>query len=117
VAERMIRLCPGVEKVRYANSGTEATLHALRIARAYTSREKFIKFQGGYHSFHDAVLFSTAMSPVGSLGSRRSPLAAQNSSGIPEVMRSLVNSLVYNDLELLERTVRARYHEIAAVLV
>ena len=92
-------------------------MHALRIARGYTNREKFIKFEGGYHGFHDAVLFSTAMSPVGSLGSPRSPLAAQNSSGIPEAMRSLVISLVYNDLELLERTVRARWGEIAAIMV
>jgi glutamate-1-semialdehyde 2,1-aminomutase len=117
VAERIVRMCPGVDKVRFANSGTEATMHALRIARAYTNREKFIKFEGGYHGFHDAVLFSTSSTPVGSLGSRRSPLAAQNSSGIPEVMRSLVISLVYNDLELLERTVRERYHEIAAIMV
>jgi glutamate-1-semialdehyde 2,1-aminomutase len=117
VAERIIAMCPGVDKVRFANSGTEATMHALRIARAYANRDKFIKFEGAYHGFHDAVLFSTSMSPTGSLGSRRSPLAAQNSSGIPEVMRSLVISLVYNDLELLERTVRARYHEIAAILV
>ena len=117
VAERMVRMCPGVEKVRFANSGTEATMHALRIARAHTNREKFIKFEGCYHGFHDAVLFSTSMSPVGSLGSRRSPLAAQNSSGIPEAMRGLVISLVYNDLELLERTVRARWGEIAAIIV
>ena len=117
VAERMTRMCPGVDKVRFANSGTEATMHALRIARAYSNREKFIKFEGGYHGFHDAVLFSTPMSPLKSLGSARSPLAAQNSSGIPEAMRGLVISLVYNDLELLERTVRARYHEIAAILV
>jgi len=117
VAERITRMCPGVDLVRFANSGTEATMHALRIARAYTNREKFIKFEGGYHGFHDAVLFSTSMSPVGALGSRRSPLAAQNSSGIPAAMRDLVISLVYNDLELLERTVRARYHEIAAILV
>jgi glutamate-1-semialdehyde 2,1-aminomutase len=117
VAERIVRLCPGVDKVRYANSGTEATMHALRIARAHTNREKFIKFEGCYHGFHDAVLFSTSMSPVGSLGSRRSPLAAQNSSGIPEVMRSLIISLVYNDLDLLDRTVRARWGEIAAIMV
>jgi glutamate-1-semialdehyde 2,1-aminomutase len=117
VAERMTRMCPGVDKVRYANSGTEATMHALRIARAYTNREKFIKFEGGYHGFHDAVLFSTPMSSVKSLGSARSPLAAQNSSGIPAAMRDLVISLGYNDLELLERTVRARYHEIAAIMV
>jgi glutamate-1-semialdehyde 2,1-aminomutase len=113
----MIRMCPGVEKVRYANSGTEATMHALRIARAHTNREIVIKFEGCYHGFHDYLLFSTAMTPVESLGSRRSPLSAQNSSGIPEVMRSLVINLVYNDGELLERTVRARWGEIAAIIV
>ncbi len=117
VAERMTRMCPGVDKVRFANSGTEATMHALRIARAYTNREKFIKFEGAYHGFHDAVLFSTSSSPVNSLGSARSPLSAQNSSGIPEAMRGLVISLIYNDLEMLERTVRARYSEIAAIMV
>src|SRR5678816_3950214 len=117
VAERMVRMCPGVEKVRFANSGTEATMHALRIARAHANRDKFIKFEGCYHGFHDAVLFSTSMSPIESLGSRRSPLSAQNTSGIPEVMRSLTINLVYNDLELLERTIRARWGEIAAIIV
>jgi glutamate-1-semialdehyde 2,1-aminomutase len=117
VAEKMVRLCPGVEKVRYANSGTEATMHALRIARAYTNREKIIKFEGCYHGFHDYTLFSTSMTPVGSLGSARSPLTAPNSSGIPEALRGLMLSIPYNDGELLERTVRARWHEIAAIIV
>jgi glutamate-1-semialdehyde 2,1-aminomutase len=110
-------MCPGVDKVRFANSGTEATMHALRIARAHTNREKIVKFEGCYHGFHDYVLFSTSMTPAGSLGSRRSPLAAQNSSGIPAALRDLVISLVYNDLDLLDRTVRARWGEIAAILV
>ncbi|MBI3762178.1 MAG: aminotransferase class III-fold pyridoxal phosphate-dependent enzyme, partial [Chloroflexi bacterium] len=55
----------------YANSGTEATMHALRVARAHTNREKVIKFEGNYHGFHDYLLFSTASTPSGSLGSRR----------------------------------------------
>lgn len=117
VAERLIRLCPGVEHVRYANSGTEATMHALRIARAYTNREKVIKFEGCYHGFHDYLLFSTAMTSLGAVGSRYSPLAAQNSSGIPEALRGLVYSLVYNDCELLEKTVKAKWGEIAAIIV
>jgi glutamate-1-semialdehyde 2,1-aminomutase len=117
VAERIIRMCPGVEMVRYANSGTEATLHALRIARAYTNREKIVKFEGQYHGFHDYVLFSTPYTPAGAVGSRRSPLAAQNSSGIPSALRDLVISVVYNDFEMLERIVRARYFEIAAIIV
>lgn len=117
VAERIIRLCPGVEKVRYANSGTEATMHALRIARAHTNREKIIKFEGCYHGFHDYTLFSTSMTAASSLGSARSPLTAANTSGIPEALRSLMISIPYNDGELLERTVKARWGEIAAIIV
>ncbi len=117
VAERIVRMCPGVETVRYANSGTEATMHALRIARAHTNREKVIKFEGCYHGFHDYLLFSTATTALGSVGSARSPLSAQNSSGIPEDLRSLVINVVYNDFEGLEKTVRAKWGEIAAIIV
>ncbi len=117
VAERMVRMCPGVEMVRFANSGTEATMHALRIARAYTNREKFIKFEGHYHGFHDQVLFSTAYTSPHSIGSVRSPIVVQNSSGIPRAFGDLVYVLPYNDFESLERTVRARWGEIAAILV
>jgi glutamate-1-semialdehyde 2,1-aminomutase len=117
VAERMVRMCPGVEKVRFTNSGTESTMHALRIARAYTNREKFIKFEGLYHGFHDYALFSTGYSAIGSVGSRHSPIAVQNSSGIPSALRDLVIVLPFNDFEMLEKTVRARWHEISAILV
>ncbi len=117
VAERIVRMCPGVEQVRFANSGTEATMHALRIARAYTGREKIIKFEGQYHGFHDYMLFSTAYSAIGSTGSRRSPVSVQNSSGIPAALRDLVISLPYNDCEVLEKAVKARWGEIAAVIV
>lgn len=117
VAERIVRMCPGVEMVRFANSGTEATMHALRIARAYTHREKIIKFEGCYHGFHDYLLFSTAYTAGGSIGSRRSPIPVQNSSGIPHALADLVIVLPYNDFELLEATVRARWGEIAAIIV
>ncbi len=117
VAERITRMCPGVEMVRFANSGTEATMHALRIARAYTGREKILKFEGTYHGFHDYLLWSTAYTAYGSIGSRRSPIPVTNSSGIPSVLRDLVIVLPYNDFEMLERTVRARWGEIAAIIV
>jgi len=90
----MVRMCPGVEKVRFANSGTEATMHALRIARAHANRDKFIKFEGCYHGFHDAVLFSTSMTPIGSLGSRRSPLSAQTRPASRSQCAAWVISLV-----------------------
>ena len=117
VAERIVRMCPGVEKVRYANSGTEATMHALRIARAYTNREVVVKFEGQYHGFHDYVLFSTAYTAYGSTGSARSPIPVQNSSGIPAALRDLVIILPYNDFEALDKTLRERWFEIAAIIV
>ena len=116
-AERVARMCPGVDMLRFANSGTEATLHALRIARAYTNRERVIKFEGGYHGFHDYALFSTAYTAYASLGARRSPLPVVNSSGVPAALRDLVIVLPYNEFEMLESTVRARWGEIAAILV
>ena len=117
VAERMVRMCPGVDQVRFANSGTEATMHALRVARAYTNREKFIKFEGCYHGFHDHMLFSTAYTAGESIGSRNSPIVVQNSSGIPRAFGDLVYILPFNDFEILERTVRGRWGEIAAIIV
>ena len=116
VAERVARLT-GVDKVRLGNTGTEVTMHALRIARAYTGRERFIKFEGQYHGMHDYVLFSTASTPRGTMGSRRSPLNAQLSSGIPEGIRHYVINLPFNDLERLEETVEARWPDLAAIMV
>ena len=116
VAERLVRMT-GVDKVRLGNTGTEVTMHALRIARAHTGRERFIKFEGQYHGMHDYVLFSTASSPLSALGSPRSPLNVATSSGIPRGMSQYVTNLRFNDLERLEETVEARWHDLAAIIV
>jgi glutamate-1-semialdehyde 2,1-aminomutase len=117
VAESIVRMCPGVDLVRFANSGTEATMHALRIARAYTNREKVIKFEGCYHGFHDYLLFSTAYTARGAIGSRRSPIVVQNSSGIPRALGDLLFVLPFNDFDILDATVRAHWGDIAAIIV
>ncbi|HSF83753.1 MAG TPA: guanitoxin biosynthesis PLP-dependent transaminase GntE [Anaerolineales bacterium] len=116
LAERITRLCR-VDKVRLTNTGTEACMHALRIARAYTGREKFIKFEGHYHGMNDYLLFSTASSQKNALGSRRSPIPSSVSSGIPKGISEYVIVLPFNDFERLEATVRARWGEIAAIFV
>jgi glutamate-1-semialdehyde 2,1-aminomutase len=116
LAERIARLTH-VDKVRLTNTGTEATMHTLRIARAYTGREKFIKFEGQYHGMSDYFLFSTASSHSGSLGLKRSPIALQVSSGIPHDIGNYVISLPFNDLDLVEKTVRAKWGDIAAIFV
>ncbi|MCJ7514199.1 MAG: aspartate aminotransferase family protein [Anaerolineales bacterium] len=117
LAEKMVRMCPGVEMVRFVNSGTEATMHALRIARAHTNREKIIKFEGAYHGFYDYALWSTAYTAYGALGSRRSPTPVANSSGMPACLRDLVIVLPFNEFEMLEAVVRSRAGEIAAIIV
>jgi glutamate-1-semialdehyde 2,1-aminomutase len=116
VAERIVRMT-GVDKVRLGNTGTEVTMHALRVARAHTGRERFIKFEGQYHGQHDYVMFSTAGTYAGALGSRRSPINVQSTSGIPEGIRKYVINLPFNDFERLEETVEARWHELAAIFV
>ena len=72
-----------VDKVRLTNTGTEATMHALRIARAYTGRENFIKFEGQYHGMLDYFMFNTAGTALKHLGSRTNPINVATTSGIP----------------------------------
>lgn len=117
VAEKLVRMIPGMEKLRFTNTGTEATMHALRTARGYTNKEKFIKFEGQYHGAHDYVLFSTASSPVGAMGSRTSPIPLQVGSGIPNKIRDYVYCLPFNDLDAIERCVKDHHGELAAILV
>ncbi len=116
VAEKICRMAK-VDMVRLANSGTEATMHALRVARAYTGREKFIKFEGHYHGFYDYALFSTANIPAGSMGSARSPIPVPASSGIPKGISQYVIPLPFNDFERLEETVEAKWGDVAAIIV
>jgi glutamate-1-semialdehyde 2,1-aminomutase len=115
VAERIERMTK-VDKVRLTNTGSEATMHALRIARAYTGREKFISFEGHYHGMVDYFLFSTASASRGALGSRRSPIAVRASSGIPLDIRKYMISLPFNDFDLLRKAVEARWFDIAAIV-
>jgi glutamate-1-semialdehyde 2,1-aminomutase len=117
VAERIAGMCPGVDMVRFANSGSEATMHALRIARSHTGREKIIKFEGQYHGMYDYMLFSTSSSPVGAMGHQRNPVPAPTTSGIPRALHDLVIALPYNDFEALERTVRQAWGDVAAIIV
>ncbi len=116
VAERITRMT-GMDKVRLTNTGSEATMHALRIARAHTNREKFIKFEGCYHGQVDYFMYSTASADKRMLGSRRSPISAPTTSGIPKDIARYVINLPFNDFERLEETIESQWNEIAAVFV
>lgn len=115
VAEMITEMVPAVEMVRLACSGTEATMHALRVARAFTGRDLIVKFEGNYHGFQDHTLWST-YAPVEAYGSRRSPIPVPASSGIPKSMRDLIITLPFNDFEGFERVMTSYGDQIAAVI-
>lgn len=115
VAEMIVAMCPAVEMVRLACSGTEATMHAIRVARAYTGRELIVKFEGNYHGFQDHTLWST-YSPAEAYGSRRDPIPVPASSGIPRVLGEKIITLPFNDFEGFERVMRSYGEQIAAVI-
>ena len=115
VVEKIIAMCPALEMARLACSGTEATMHAIRVARAYTGREKVIKFEGMYHGFQDYTLFST-YAPPEAYGNYRSPISVPSSSGIPRALNELIVTLPFNDREVLEKTLRSIGYQVAAII-
>ncbi|RMG97439.1 MAG: aminotransferase class III-fold pyridoxal phosphate-dependent enzyme [Chloroflexi bacterium] len=117
VAERIVEMCPGVEMVRLSNSGSEATMHAIRLARAYTGRDKILKFEGCYHGGHDHVLWSTASGKLEETGDRHHPRAYKQSLGIPEILRNLIEVAPWNDIEILGDILEEKGEEIAAIIL
>ncbi len=116
-AETVKAAVPWIEQLRFTNTGTEATMHALRLARGYTGRDIIVKFEGNYHGAHDYVLYSTPSSPVEALGSRFRPVPAPTTSGIPDGVVTVVRTLPYNDLEAAERLFADEGRRIAGVIV
>jgi glutamate-1-semialdehyde 2,1-aminomutase len=108
-AETLVSMVPGIEVVRMVNSGTEATMSALRVARGVTGRGYVIKFRGGYHGHADAFLVEA--------GSGAATLGVPSSPGVPP--ETAANSLVaeYNDLDSVARLFAAHAGQIAAVIV
>ncbi len=116
-AEKVREALSWAEGMRFTNTGTEATMHAIRLARGVTGRDVVLKFEGQYHGVHDYVMFSTAGAPPAGLGSRFRPVPWQSSSGIPDSIRTYIRTLPFNDLELVQRVFRDEGNRIAAVIV
>ncbi|MFC3943201.1 aspartate aminotransferase family protein [Pseudomonas gingeri NCPPB 3146 = LMG 5327] len=111
VAEALVHYIPCAEQIAFCNSGSEATYHALRLARAATGRKRIIKFQGGYHGWHDYVAMNgqTARERIGQFD----PM----SDGILQAAADFTTVLPYNDAEAVERFLKAHPGEVAAIIV
>jgi glutamate-1-semialdehyde 2,1-aminomutase len=114
--ERFCRMVPSAEVVRFTNTGSEATMLALRLARAHTGRTKFLKFEGHYHGWYDPYLLNAHSHPAEQLGTRESPARIPDSEGIPQVTFDDVVLAPWNDLAVLERVIRKHGTDLAAVI-
>ena len=116
VAELLRKLAPCAERVRFANTGTEAVMAALRLARGYTGRTKIIKFEGHYHGWYDDVLVSSNPLPVTAMGHPRDPIKIPDSSGLNQ--HALDDTIVvpWNDLPALERAIENHPGQVAAII-
>ena len=105
------------DMARMTVSGTEATMHALRVARGFTGRDKIVKFEGQYHGVHDYALISVLPNDVSTLGDRDNPVRLSWGRGIPRAITETVIPVPYNDLVTLRRVFEREGDEIAAVLI
>jgi glutamate-1-semialdehyde 2,1-aminomutase len=109
LAELVLGAFPGMEKVRFVSSGTEATMSAIRLARAYTKRKYIVKFEGCYHGHSDSLLVKA--------GSGVATLGIPGSAGVPEEFTQFTLALPFNDVKAVEYAFQKFKHQIACVIV
>ncbi len=109
LAERITRLYPSMEMLRFVSTGTEATMAALRVARGATGRDKIIKIEGGFHGAHDSVLIKA--------GSGATTFGVPDSLGVPADTARNTLQVPYNDLDALERVLKSFPGEIACLIM
>jgi glutamate-1-semialdehyde 2,1-aminomutase len=109
LAELITKLVPSIEMLRLVNTGTEATMHAIRLARGYTGRNKIIKFEGCYHGAHDYVLVKA--------GSGATTFGAPDSHGIPEETTKNTIAIPFNDINSFMDVIKQNQDEIATVII
>ncbi len=109
MAELISSIVPSVEMVRMVNSGTEATMSAIRLARAFTGKDKILKFEGCYHGHADSFLIKA--------GSGAMTLGVPDSPGVPQAIGSATLNARYNDLSSVEKLIDAHQNQIAALIV
>jgi glutamate-1-semialdehyde 2,1-aminomutase len=112
LAEMICQAVPCAEKIRFCSTGSEATFFALRAARAFTKKDKILKFEGGYHGSHDYALMSSSPSIP-----KDFPRAVPDSAGIPRVLQEQVLIAPFNDLESTSAIIARHHHELGGVIV
>lgn len=109
IAELIVSMVPSVEKIRMVNSGTEATMSAIRLARGYTGRDKMIKFEGCYHGHGDSFLIAA--------GSGAVTFGTPDSPGVPKGVANDTLTARYNDLEHVKELIEANPNQVAAIIL
>ena len=115
--ELLCELTGWVEQARMTVSGTEATMHAMRVARAYTGKTKIVKFEGQYHGVHDYALISVTPDNMADLGDADNPVGLAWGRGIPEAVAQTIIPARFNNIDLLRRLFERHGDDIAAVIV
>src|SRR5262249_29069544 len=115
LAQLLCETVPCLERVRFTGSGTEATMHCLRLARAFTGRPKILKVEGNFHGFHDQVLVAIG-TPAARLGPETAPTAFPGSTGLAPGLDENLVLVPYNRPDLLEAAFRKHAHELACII-
>ena len=115
VGRKIVQAVPGIEELRFANSGSEATQAAVRLARAYTGKDKILKWEGSYNGFLDCHAYSH-MPALAAAGTERFPRTLPSQAGIPKSAEDVVIIGCFNDLEAVEAVIRRNAGELACVL-
>ena len=116
VAEMLQTIVRNAERVRFANTGTEAVMAAIRLARGVTGRPKILKFEGHYHGWHDDLLVSSNVMPVSALGLRSDPVKVPDSSGLNRSALDDTIIVPWNDLPALQRVIENHHGQIAGII-
>jgi glutamate-1-semialdehyde 2,1-aminomutase len=116
LAELMVSVLPNVNKVRFANSGTEACMTAVRMARGLTGKRKVLKFEGHYHGWYDGLLVSSNPQPWMTLGHPNDPVRIVDTSGLTPGSWEDTLVCIWNDEDALERMLQTHGHDVACVV-
>jgi glutamate-1-semialdehyde 2,1-aminomutase len=116
VADRIAAMVPAAQLVRFSNSGTEAVMAALRLARAHTGRDSYLLVEGGYHGLFDAAMWMANVEEW-EHGSNLDPTVVSYGKGIPQTLKELAHLVPMNDLQRLEDVFRRHGHTLAAMLI